>query len=454
VLKNTFFPLLLMGMDRYEDARTLSLEIIRRWENSKKPIAKYLLYTAYSNLTYIDTFTCTVTHKYDFPQYLKKAVERYKGPTTTPMTVKGPFAVVDIRSYACLVGEGAQLHEFDTFLEKARETAEYVAQTYHLMYYGYDDLVACELAFFRNQLESARNHAHNTILKARDKKQYSIEALAQYYMLRMAAYEGDYPLLRGVLKQMQARLDNTDFWNRQQLYDLSVGSFYCAIGQPEIVPAWIAMDEKEAAADVGLSSWELIVNVRYHFAQKKFKRALAILCNSYPRAAHERFYFSELILTLLLATARLRTGDAEGALIDLKKAYDMSFEGEFEMPFVELGRGFHALSIAALKSKACDIPEKWLTTVDRKASAFVKKMTIISNSFIAEQNIDDSIRLSDRERKVLNDLYHGLSREEIAVTQYLSINTVKKILQSIYIKLGANNNVDAIRIAIENKLVE
>jgi len=54
----------------------------------------------------------------------------------------------------------------------------------------------------------------------------------------------------------------------------------------------------------------------------------------------------------------------------------------------------------------------------------------------------------------LSDLYHGLSREEIAATRHISINTVKTVLQSVYIKLGANNNVDAIRIAIEKKLVE
>jgi len=52
--------------------------------------------------------------------------------------------------------------------------------------------------------------------------------------------------------------------------------------------------------------------------------------------------------------------------------------------------------------------------------------------------------LSAREYEVLTDLYHGLSREEIAAHRFLSINTVKKIFQSIYIKLDASNNIDAI----------
>jgi DNA-binding NarL/FixJ family response regulator len=70
-----------------------------------------------------------------------------------------------------------------------------------------------------------------------------------------------------------------------------------------------------------------------------------------------------------------------------------------------------------------------------------------------EQKEGGDILLSDREKKVLNDLYQGLSREDIAENQYLSINTVKKVLQSLYLKLDAKNNVEAIRIAIEKNLL-
>lgn len=56
--------------------------------------------------------------------------------------------------------------------------------------------------------------------------------------------------------------------------------------------------------------------------------------------------------------------------------------------------------------------------------------------------------------ELLADLCHGLSRNEIAATRYLSINTVKTTLNMIYSKLGAGNNVDAVKIAIEKKLVD
>ena len=454
LLKSLFVPLLYIGMNKFIKACDIAHETIRKWEHQNTPLALYLLYTAYSNLAYVDTYTCTVTHKYDFAEHLKKAVKYFKASSEPPVRATGPFAVIGMRSFACLVGEGADSAEFDRFVQVSKETSQYVEQTYHYMYYGYDDLVASELAFFRNQPDPARSYAHNAVIKAREKKQHSIEAMAQYYLLRLAIHEGDYPLTREILKQIRGYLNNQDFWNRQLLHDLFIGSFYCNMELPERMPSWLILDETEMEPETHIPARELIVAARYYLAMNKNKQALAILCNSYPRHPQERFLFGELILSLLLAVARYRTGDSEGALKDFEKAWELSQSGEFEMPFIELGKSFRPLAAAAAKQESSRIPEAWLLTVERKASVYAKKTAVIIAAFWEEQKLEDVVTLSEREQEVLNDLYHGLSREEIATNRYLSINTVKKILQSIYIKLNANNNVDAIRIAIEKKLID
>jgi len=454
LLKNLFIPLLYMGMGKYAKARELSFDIIHKWEGSDLPIAPTLLYAAYSNLAYIDTYACTVTHKYDSAEHMSNAIKYYKQATIPPVHVTEVFAVADIRSFVCLVGEGASLPEFDQFLNVSKEVCKYIAETNHYMFFGYDDLVACELDFNRNRLDSANSYAHNAILKAREKHQYSVEAMAQYYLLRIAIHRGDYLLTKELLKQINAHLDNPDFGNRKVICDLFYGSFFCHVGLPEMVPSWLILDEKGTSSEISIPTRELIVGVRYFFAMGKFNQALAVLCNASPRAPHERFYFGELIFSLLLSYARLRTGDIVGAGKDFITAYKASFDGEFEMPFVELGKAFPMMASAALEYGDYDIPEKWLARLSRKASVYAKKSAIIANSFKNEKRVHKTIQLSEREQEVLNDLYQGLSRDEIATNRYLSVNTVKKILQSIYIKLDANNNVDAIRIAIEEKLVK
>jgi len=164
--------------------------------------------------------------------------------------------------------------------------------------------------------------------------------------------------------------------------------------------------------------------------------------------------FGELTVSLLSAIAKVKTGDTDGATADFERAYLLSFKGVLEMPFIERGNDLRPLVTAARKQADCGIPSEWLKMIDRKASIYAKKTAVILNAFKREKKIEDTIQLSEREREVLSDLYHGLSREEIATNRYLSINTVKKILQSVYIKLDANNNADAIRVAIEKRLIE
>ena len=49
------------------------------------------------------------------------------------------------------------------------------------------------------------------------------------------------------------------------------------------------------------------------------------------------------------------------------------------------------------------------------------------------------------------DLSQGLTRVEIAVILNISANTAKSVLPNIYNKLGAANNTDAVRKAMEMK---
>jgi len=453
-LKNFFEPLLMVGAGRYEEARNRSLSVIQEWEHIDTPLSMVLLYTSYSHLAYIDMYNCTFTHKYDGPEHLRKSVEYFKLSTIPPVEVAGAFVNADIRSFACLVGAGAGLRELEQFLDAAKQVAIFNEETAYTIYAGYEDLVACEYAFFKNQPDTARYHAHKAILRAREAKQYSIVALAEKYLLRMAAQEGNYQLSKEILKHMQSYLDNTDFWNRQLYYDLYTGTFFAQLGLSELVPKWIVMDEKDMLPGIKIPAREIIATALYYISAKKYQQALTILRNSYPREPQEQFLFGEIRISLLTAVALIRSGDTAGALKAFEKAYAMSFEGKFEMFFIELGKELHPLVVAAMKSTDCSIPEEWLKTIDRKASIYSKKITVIANALKREYKIEDSISLSEREHEVLSDLYHGLSREEIAENRYLSINTVKKTLQSIYTKLDANSNVEAIRIALEKKLIE
>lgn len=62
-------------------------------------------------------------------------------------------------------------------------------------------------------------------------------------------------------------------------------------------------------------------------------------------------------------------------------------------------------------------------------------------------------RLSEREREVLTRDSRMLSTAEIATEMYLSVNTVKTHLRSIYRKLSATRRSEAVRRARQLQLI-
>ena len=453
-LVNFFTPLLLLGIGRYDEALEFSFKVIREWEHTDTPLALKLLCVSYSTLTYIDMYLCTATHKYEAAAFLEKSVEYRRRLPTPSVDVGGSFAVADIRSFACLVGEGATIEEFDLFIEGAKRAATLIPSTFADIFYGYGHLVDCEMYFFKNQFDLAKRACHQAIIEAREKKQYSIEMMAYHYLLRMSMHEGDYLLARRILRYLGDYLDNADFWNRQRLYDLTMGIFFSQIGLPRMSPPWLVMDEKEATSEVCLPTRELIVCVTTHLAMKQYDQVLTIMGNSYPRDPHERFLFGELFFSLVTAVAKVKTGNYSGAEVDFNRAYALSFGGVFETFFIECGKELHPLVVAATKREWCGIPQKWLMMIDRKAAIFAKKTAVLRNHYERENALEDISFLSGREREVLSDLYHGLTRVEIAANRHLSLSTVKSTLRSIYLKLDVGKSTDAVRTAIKKGIVE
>ncbi|MDR2687866.1 MAG: LuxR C-terminal-related transcriptional regulator [Oscillospiraceae bacterium] len=457
LLVKQFIPWLLTVLGRYGEAEEKTLAAIREWEDS---LARYgdgyvplLLFGNYNQLGYINLYTCVTTHRYEFHRHFETAM-RYFRMSPHPIAAEGHFTSADMRSFACLVGVGAGRRKFGEFLEAARQAVKYIPLAMKGLYGGYDDLCACELAFYRNRPEECRRLAHKAISNARANAQYGIEAMAVQYLLRAAVQDGDYSLAREMLRQLRGMLDIPQFWNRQLLYDLYTGYFYAHIGLHSLVAPWLTANTKNAPLDSHLPAREQLLRVKCLCMAGKFDEALAVLNRPVRESeAQERFLLGEVARSVFGAVARLRTGDAEGAMAEFERAYKLSFNGEFVTYFIDLGKHMHLLAAEALKKPGCAIPREWLLATDKKAAVYAKKVAFIASAYKSDNEIGDAVKLTEREQQLLGDLYQGLSRAEIAASRYLSINTVKTLLQGLYAKLGAENNVDAVRIAIEKKLL-
>jgi NarL family two-component system response regulator LiaR len=91
-------------------------------------------------------------------------------------------------------------------------------------------------------------------------------------------------------------------------------------------------------------------------------------------------------------------------------------------------------------------------------AAFEGKMTlspeatqVLANS-VAQPQIAGE-QLTDRERDVLRCMVEGFNNNEIAENLVISLGTVKFHISNIFHKLGVDSRVEAVKLAIEQKLV-
>ncbi len=88
---------------------------------------------------------------------------------------------------------------------------------------------------------------------------------------------------------------------------------------------------------------------------------------------------------------------------------------------------------------------------DGKMTLSPEAAQVLANS-VAQPQIHGE-QLTERERDVLKCMVDGLNNNEIAQNLVVSLGTVKFHISNIFHKLGVDNRVEAVRLAIEQKLV-
>jgi two-component system, NarL family, response regulator LiaR len=124
--------------------------------------------------------------------------------------------------------------------------------------------------------------------------------------------------------------------------------------------------------------------------------------------------------------------------------------------FAEDGMVQGALQAGAIGYLLKNVTVAELATAIR--SAYAGRMTLSSEATEAlvhstTQPVVHGDELTEREREVLALLVEGLSNQEIADRLFLGIGTVKFHVRNIYSKLGVDNRVAAVTLAMQRHLV-
>jgi len=385
---------------------------------------------------------CTYTDVYDFDIYFEKMGEYYD---KSPFTILGAYTLISANAWASHVGTNRAAAQ-EEYLRTVSRAIPQVARVLNGGLAGFDDLVRGELCFYRQEFAEAEQYLQQAHDKARTRDQYVTQNRALVYLMQIAFFRGDSGLAHSLLQSMETLLSEKDYGTRYTMYDIACGFFHLALAQPQQMPEWLKGDFSPYTHSAFLENYGNRVKALYHYQTRQYSSLLAFIGNVQEQ---RMILFGKIELKILAALSLYQLKRRNEAIDALTSAYYFAAPNHIIAPFTQHAKDMRTLSAAALRDNTCVIPQEWLEDINRKSSAFAKRKAQMLANFPAAHDQEIKIALTEREISVLKDLYQGLSRTEIAVSQDISVNTVKTVINIIYDKLSVNTLPDAIRVAVE-----
>jgi len=386
---------------------------------------------------------CTFDGLYDFDTYFEKA-DDYLSKTTITLNHIPIFPSGMWFSGVSASRNGAQ----QEFIEAMSRTIQYSFHFQIRLMTGMDDLCRGELLFYQGDIQKAEIYINLAMEPIKKEYRFDYIHRALLYTLRIAVIQGDRVKAEQSMKDIKDLLSEESYPIRFVNYDIAFSWYSCILRRPEMIPEWLKEGFTPYVHANYAENFANQVKARYRYLMKDYPDLLAYIHEMRQR---ESVLYGRVELLAMEACINYRLKDKERALTVLKEAYEAAYPNSLITPFMELGKDMRTLAAAAIQEPACGIPHQWLKNINQKASCYAKYQALIISEYRREN--DGNISLSRRESEILADIYAGLPRSEIAAKYKLSANTVKLINNNIYKKLNANNIVDLIRIANEQKLI-
>jgi LuxR family maltose regulon positive regulatory protein len=212
-----------------------------------------------------------------------------------------------------------------------------------------------------------------------------------------------------------------------------------ALAEGDLVAADAALDHGELAENGEL----LVAAARVALARDDVARAETLLGPVLGGEASILYERARIEAAVLKALASTRAGDASAAHTWIEHALDLAEPEGVRGPFLDAAPGVSEPLRAAIRLGTA---HRWLVAaLLAVADGRAGEPAALPNELLEP--------LSEREQVVLRYLPTLMSNPEIAGELFVSVNTVKTHLKSIYRKLGVSHRREAVRRARELRLI-
>lgn len=332
-------------------------------------------------------------------------------------------------------------HSVSGTLQSSIELLEKCMETYYRMTDGNGTgnyiVMQAEAALLKGNFEEALTLGYQGMKLAEKREQYSVKFAGALVLMRVLRCQNNYTKMERYLDEIIRDAKRIKHRELTREVDLCAGYIYTLTGDLEKVPEWIKIDH---SADNDLS--ERMINfanflyLRVLLLQKEEQAAIAIGQYFRNLAQKSNFLYAEIQIVLLIGVAYHRMGNQRRGIQYLKEVLDLVRPDGLYLPIVE----FYTELVKSFELLFHE--ENYRKDVERIMEMFQKLVEMGEALEKENKKEKNSYGLTERELEIAILGAKRYSNSEIAKRLYISENTVKYNMKSIFQKLNIKSRLE------------
>ncbi|MCC8122753.1 MAG: LuxR C-terminal-related transcriptional regulator [Oscillospiraceae bacterium] len=320
---------------------------------------------------------------------------------------------------------------------------------------GFEYIFSAESAYLSNRLDTAQQYAYRAAYKAESNAQHDLVCNAYFLLAKVAFLNGDYIEMTKQVACVREYTEKFPCGVTKDICDTVESWYYIKLHEYGNVPKGIFLSA-QSDKPVLAHDRSIIVYANYLLENGEYAKLVGLLEHPVGLFLGKSIWHDRIYAYIYLSLAHFYLKNTQSAMQVLWEAYDMTYQNGIMTPFIEAEEHMCAILAYVKKQSTYAFDPEWRVMVDKLSSDFAKRVAMV-RSVYRKNNPKKTTKenpLTSREMDVLYALSMGLTREEIAASQYISINTVKTFTRSIYTKLNASNRAEAVSIAISRGYID
>lgn len=298
---------------------------------------------------------------------------------------------------------------------------------------GGEHVMAAEWYFHQGDFENAEIAVHKALYAAQEGPEPSVIICALFLQIRLYLMQGNYTCILEMFEMMRERIEHKKNYVVIHMIDLCIGFIYSYLKQKDKIPEWLVKGDFDSSSIYFQArAFANIIYGRALLINGEYLKLLGIADQLSGIASIFPNILANIYTGIYIAAANERIYRRGEAAQALKQALDMALPDKVYMPFVENSDYIKPL-LEELYNQGSYRED--ITRILEIYKQYQKAIDKITNEYFTEYKP----KLTERETEIAQLAAEGFSNKGIGEKLFISQNTVKTQLKSIFEKLGINS---------------